>query len=247
MGVETGTGACAVCQHEANWHQDGIGKCWGPECPCRSFVPANDTRGVTRILAIDPSWVTGISIVELDTRGIQHVDRLPLNPVSEYITVYLETVIDVSKRKNDSAQQKISEIVSKIDDVLLKNKVDVLAIELPFAGIAKSGGVSDPSRSFRSKDSINQGRLFQAIIDYAIANGLYHHPYSEVHQAQAKASVVCGIGIKKELAQKVAIDLYGLKPEGTKLHREALVDAALVGLGYIRLVHKDLVLPRLVK
>lgn len=224
--------------HCCGQNQDENGMLTEP-CKCQQFVPGRSSPTSLRILGVDPSWVTGLADVWCE----QEASGTPRVIFSSF------EIIDVSKRKERTAQDRISEIKHLIEKFIVATTnppFDAIAIELPFAGVSRVKGVVDQARSFRSKDAINQGRLFQAIVDVAVPAGLYHPHYSEIHQAQAKASVVRGIGIKKAVAQEAAIRLYDFHfAKITKPHKEAAIDAFLVALGYIRLFDKKIELKRL--
>lgn len=217
-----------------------------PACSCRGFEPqlGND---IIAVCAIDPSWVTGMVIIEANRR---HAEKSWPEGIGQTanIRIVCSKVTDVSKKKLWSVNEKIMNIVADIERVLEGRDVNVIAIETPFVGTSKIGGVPDYKRSFRSSAAINQGRLFQGLVDFAVLTGRYSPSHSEIHNSQAKAAVIRAIGVKKEAVRETIERIYQLHWMGKmiKPHKEAVTDAISIGLGYVHLAHPEIPIPTVV-
>lgn len=187
------------------------------------------------VLGVDPSWTTGLALVEFDAKWSKESGRIIRLGVAD---VRKEKTLEVKS----PAQAKISFVTDRtwrfMDATL--DMIDAVAIELPFAGVQKQKGKAAKAKGktfgFRSKDVINQARLFQSIVSLAVDHEKYDAACSEIHNTQAKAGIYKGTA-KKEIVRAVVEETLNITwPLKTTIpHKEAMCDAVAVAFGYARL------------
>ena len=165
----------------------------------------------------------------------------------QHFNIVTSTVIDIKREigndpfKEMSVDERITHTINGIKDFM--NRACTMpcpdwvqfAIELPI--LSWDSGKSK-GRGFRNKSTIDQGRLFQAIVDCAKTYNAYVYE-SEVNVSTAKSSAIhAGQQMKKWRLHELVVEKYRIQilQKVPNKHVEAVLDAFVVATGFDNLV-----------